>query len=119
MSAQPPRITATGPFKPETPQQRPQPTVIQGQDNDATMRPEASKAQPPTKKKRNHRGGKKKRTRKQSFALTNEDGPESPEASRSRVGEDSQSVARASYYRLQGRNHSNTSLDSEALLDHR
>ncbi|CAG8959059.1 hypothetical protein HYFRA_00012839 [Hymenoscyphus fraxineus] len=118
MSAQPPQPTITGPSRPETPQRRPQPTVLQSQDNDATMRPDANKAQPLTKKKRNHRGGKKKRTRRQSFAL-HEEGPELTDASRSRPGEDLQSVAKASFYRLQGRNHSNTSLDSEALLDHR
>ncbi|KAH6666032.1 hypothetical protein B0J14DRAFT_605158 [Halenospora varia] len=63
------------------------------------------------KKKRNHRGGKKKRTRKQSFAAGDINAP--PQAG------SQASAARTSFYRLQGRNISNTSLESEALLDHR
>lgn len=70
------------------------------------------------KKKRNHRGGKKKRTRRQSFAASIEDGSGMPETPQSHVG-DVQNAAKASFYRLQGRNLSNTSLESESLLDHR
>ncbi|KAK2623945.1 hypothetical protein QTJ16_006579 [Diplocarpon rosae] len=96
--------------------QRPEPTALQTprhapSSSTVTLRPEASTPIP--KKKRNHRGGKKKR-RRQSFAASTEDGSGMPETSH-RV--DSQSAARASFYRVQ--NLSNTSLESEALLDHR
>lgn len=70
------------------------------------------------KKKRNHRGGKKKRARRQSFAASIGDGSGMPETPQSHVG-DVQNAAKASFYRLQGRNLSNTSLESESLLDHR
>ncbi|TVY68853.1 putative metal ion transporter [Lachnellula suecica] len=98
MSAQPPpRLSPLGA------PQRPEPTALQGPQGNA----EASTATVrPAKKKRNHRGGKKKRSRKQSFAASTEDGNSHP-----RPGE--------SFYRLQGRNLSNTSIESEALLDHR
>lgn len=92
-----------------------------GQDGRAT-RPSAFQA---PRKKRNHRGGKKKRSTKQPFAL-----PASEEEDVSAVLETSedrktkQSTARSplqrsTLHRLQGRNSSNTSLESEALLDHR
>lgn len=98
--------------------QRPEPTALQTPKNvlsnsAATLRPDGSAPIP--KKKRNHRGGKKKR-RRQSFAASTEDGSGLPETSH-RIG--SQSAARESFYRVQGRNTSNTSLESEALLDHR
>jgi magnesium transporter len=80
-------------------------------------RPEPTALQPGGKKKRNHRGGKKKRARKQSFAVSTEDGSDMPGTSNA---EDvSRVMARETLYRLQGRNLSNTSLESEALLDHR
>ena len=41
-----------------------------------------------------------------------------PETPQSRT-EHAHSAARSSFYRLQGRNMSNTSLESEFLLDHR
>ncbi|KAI6717442.1 hypothetical protein JHW43_000098 [Diplocarpon mali] len=96
--------------------QRPAPTALQTprhapSSSTATLRPEASTPIP--KKKRNHRGGKKKR-RRQSFAASTEDGSGMLGTSH-RV--DSESAARASFYRVQ--NLSNTSLESEALLDHR
>ena len=69
------------------------------------------------RKKRNHRGGKKKRTRKQSFATpSEEDVAEVLETTEDRKAK--QSTARSPLHRLQ-RNSSNTSLESEALLDHR
>ncbi|KAH8676408.1 hypothetical protein BGZ60DRAFT_402569 [Tricladium varicosporioides] len=75
----------------------------------APERPDTVAIQP--KKKRNHRGGKKKRTRKQSFVAGEMNAPSQSESQASAV--------RTSFYRLQGRNISNTSLESEALLDHR
>jgi magnesium transporter len=67
-------------------------------------------------KKRKHRGGKKRRNRRQSFAATAgtlpTDDADEPRPSLAPP------QASSSFYRLQG-NHSNTSLESEALLDHR
>lgn len=71
------------------------------------------------KKKRNHRGGKKKRARRRSFAaLIDDDGSGMPEILQSQ-NENAQSAARSSFYRIQGHSLSNTSLESESLLDHR
>jgi hypothetical protein len=74
------------------------------------------------KKRRNHRGGKRKKNRRQSFAA----GPANlgtGEGSKSNLDllEPPASTSRPTFYRLgqSGRNMSSTSLDSEALLDHR
>ncbi|KAK4497655.1 hypothetical protein PRZ48_010308 [Zasmidium cellare] len=73
-------------------------------------------------KKKRHRGGRKKKNRRQSFIApseatedtTDRDGRPSLQASRAI------SAQQASFYRLQSNgNRSNTSLESEALLDHR
>ncbi|OBT88798.1 hypothetical protein VE02_03141 [Pseudogymnoascus sp. 03VT05] len=86
-----------------------------GQDGRASTRVSAFQA---PRKKRNHRGGKKKRSTKQSFASPDEeDVSEVLETSEDRKTK--QSTARSPLHRLQGRNSSNTSLESEALLDHR
>ncbi|KFX92179.1 hypothetical protein V490_05529 [Pseudogymnoascus sp. VKM F-3557] len=85
-----------------------------GQEGRATSRPSGFQT---ARKKRNHRGGKKKRTRKQSFATPSEDDvAEVLETTEDRKAK--QSTARSPLQRLQ-RNSSNTSLESEALLDHR
>jgi magnesium transporter len=64
----------------------------------------ASKA----RKRKGHRGGRKKRTRRKSFAaLDDDDHDEDREA----TGE--------GFFNLPRANLSNTSIDSEALLDHR
>ncbi|KAE8449400.1 hypothetical protein EG329_008301 [Mollisiaceae sp. DMI_Dod_QoI] len=122
MSAQPPPRVDTPSSSSQGPPQRPEPTALQGPSgqntSNATLRPESTAHAMP-KKKRNHRGGKKKRTRKQSFAASTEDGSGLPETSQSYGAGSSVNAARASFYRLQGRNLSNTSLESEALLDHR
>lgn len=60
------------------------------------------------KRRKGHRGGKKKRSRRKSFAVLDEDG-------RSDLAEDSGD----GFYQAPNRNLSGTSLDSEALLDHR
>ncbi len=69
-------------------------------------------------KKRKHRGGKKRRTRRQSFAATAEqpeDGNVVADADRLEVP--GSSGTRQSSFRR--RNASMTSIESEALLDHR
>jgi magnesium transporter len=75
----------------------------------------------PVSKKKKHRGGKKKRNRRQSFAPnadigTGDMNDERP--SLANVGGNSHSRGSTSFYRMHG-NLSNTSLESEALLDHR
>ncbi|KAF2477679.1 cora-domain-containing protein [Lindgomyces ingoldianus] len=83
--------------------------------------PEASSSSPA--KKRKHRGGRKRRNRRQSFAATSEameagDLTSEPRAGLVDVTSQPHSRTTSSFYRLQA-NHSNTSLESEALLDHR
>ncbi|KAF8848326.1 cora-domain-containing protein [Acephala macrosclerotiorum] len=118
----PPQVTAPSSASSEGPPQRPQPTALQGAEgpsqSNATLRPESAARAAP-KKKRNHRGGKKKRARKQSFAASTEDGHGMLDTSQSYRAGSTENAARASFYRLQGRNLSNTSIESEALLDHR
>ncbi len=78
----------------------------------------------PSKRRRNHRGGKHKKNRRKSFAIAEDEGG-SVEASRSNrdhLDPLTPAPARPSFYRLGqsgGRTLSSTSLDSEALLDHR
>ncbi|KKY32939.1 putative cora-domain-containing protein [Diaporthe ampelina] len=66
----------------------------------------------PTKKKKTHRGtkGKRKKDRRKSFAVHNDDMTQ---------GEPAATGPRPSSFYAQDRNLSGTSLDSEALLDHR
>ncbi|KAK1808822.1 CorA metal ion transporter [Friedmanniomyces endolithicus] len=72
------------------------------------------------KKKKTHRGGKNRRkTRRQSFA-TSEGGQGMDERpSLLDIPTSRSSANQHSFYRLQSGNRSNTSLESEALLDHR
>lgn len=68
--------------------------------------PSQSQSQRPQKKKRPHRGGKKKRSRRKSFALLHD---------HDELGESSGN----GFYGVSQANLSGTSIDSEALLDHR
>lgn len=69
-------------------------------------------------KKKRHRAGKNRKKRRQSFAAASEAseavGPERPSVIDARTA-----TQQASFYRLNHGNRSNTSLESEALLDHR
>ncbi|KAH7081609.1 hypothetical protein BKA63DRAFT_589289 [Paraphoma chrysanthemicola] len=81
--------------------------------------PGASAMAQPKKKK--HRGGKKRKNRRQSFAATADIGTgdmNDERPSLANIGGNSNSRGNSSFYRLHG-NLSNTSLESEALLDHR
>lgn len=75
-----------------------------------------------TRRRRNHRAGRKKKNRRQSFATA---GEEARQADPARVNRDLLDVsnvttARPPFYRLgQSGGISDTSLDSQALLDHR
>jgi len=75
--------------------------------------PSEAPAQQPRKRK-NHRGGKKKRAaRRKSFAVAQDDMPQS-------VAQDpALEAARDDFYHMHRRNLSNTSVETEALLDHR
>ncbi|RFU77732.1 magnesium transporter [Trichoderma arundinaceum] len=63
---------------------------------------------PPPKKRKGHRAGRKKRSRRKSFAILHED-------SHDELGESSGN----GFYKVAQANLSGTSIDSEALLDHR
>lgn len=110
-----PNVTAPSPTSaPQSDQPvRPEPTALQRGDGSVPIGPPGSTNKKP-KKRNNHRGGKKKRIRRQSFAQLSDDG--SRQEGRDNRGLDS--GMRSSFY-MQGRNASNTSIDSEALLDHR
>jgi magnesium transporter len=77
----------------------------------------------PGKRRKNHRGGKKKKSRRQSFLpSTEEDNGETSRPNRIQQEPQDSASARPPFYRLgqsSGRNVSSTSLDSNALLDHR
>ena len=78
----------------------------------------------PAKKRRNHRGGKHKRTRRKSFAIAEDEhaNAEMTRSNRDLRDPSTPGPARVPMYRLGqsgGRTLSSTSLDSEALLDHR
>lgn len=93
---------------------RPGPSTIQTEATSHDLVRSAGPGRVPGKKKKN-RNRKKKRTRRQSFAVSaDDDGHRLPEASNQE-----RNAARASFYRLKGNQQSNTSLESEALLDHR
>lgn len=75
-------------------------------------------------KRRKHRGGKKKRNRRQSFAAPSDDGSAIASMLGDHTADDSPSRPPANlqpqqFYRLTRGNMSNSSLDSDTLLDHR
>jgi len=76
----------------------------------------ATRSQPPVhppRRRKNHRGGKKKKSRRKSFAAPPEDIAQDILNPGGLVNE------HEGFYSRIGHNLSNTSLDSEALLDHR
>jgi magnesium transporter len=99
-----------------------QPVAPLAEADAATGSATGSGPAPAPAKKRKHRGGKKRRNRRESFIaqvapidsgdMTDDQRP----PLRNTAGQ-SHSRANSSFYRL--RNHSNTSLESETLLDHR
>jgi magnesium transporter len=68
-----------------------------------------SQASSSTRKRKGHRGGKKKRQRRKSFAIMEED-------AQAELGEATHGEG---FYQQPRGNLSGTSIDSEALLDHR
>ncbi|KAK1781918.1 hypothetical protein QBC45DRAFT_29898 [Copromyces sp. CBS 386.78] len=77
----------------------------------------ASAGQPPqnqpSRRRKNHRAGKKKKNRRKSFGVTSEDMVQES------MNDEVLAEARNGFYSHPGNNFSNTSIDSEALLDHR
>lgn len=76
------------------------------------------------RKRRNHRAGKKKKPRRQSFAVPGDEGGNGAamRSSQDLLEQSRSTGTRPPFYRLgqsSGRNLSETSLDSEMLLDHR
>ncbi|KAK3355044.1 hypothetical protein B0H65DRAFT_33508 [Neurospora tetraspora] len=67
----------------------------------------------PSRRRKNHRAGKKKKNRRKSFGVTSED------MAQESMNDEVLAEARNGFYSRPGNNFSNTSIDSEALLDHR
>ncbi|MCJ1355630.1 MAG: CorA metal ion transporter [Icmadophila ericetorum] len=99
--------------------------ALQNTQSTSNAVPTSSKIDPTTgKKRRNHRGGKKKRNRRQSFAAPGQEaeGIEAMRQSQNMMESATSASTRPPMYRLGqsgGLNLSDTSLDSQALLDHR
>lgn len=75
-----------------------------------------------TRRRKNHRAGRKKKNRRQSFATAGEEArqADSARANRDLLDASNATTARPPFYRLgQSGGISDTSLDSQALLDHR
>lgn len=71
-----------------------------------------------TSKKKKNRGGKKRRSRRKSFAVPNATDDEARPSSAKKTSQSPDARGPPDFY-MHGRNLSNTSLESEALLDHR
>ena len=119
----PPSGQASGADRGSTAPQRPAAPLKSTQSTSNAV-PTVTEESAALKKRRNHRGGKKKKNRRQSFAPP-PDNPGLEEASRSNhdlLETTISATVRPSFYRLGqsgGGNLSETSLDSQALLDHR
>jgi magnesium transporter len=107
--------------KPKDPR-KPYPSVIGGEASSSRADGAGNSSIPGGSKKKRHRAGKKRRNRRQSFAAPSEstaaerddDQPQRPTLTTGRP-----SGTQTSFYRLKSAARSNTSLESEALLDHR
>ncbi|KAI9654016.1 MAG: CorA metal ion transporter [Alyxoria varia] len=82
---------------------------------------EGSSTQGGQNKKKKHRAGKKRRNRRQSFATPSDHGdvPSTGAERPSLLDVPEGTVAESQFSRIDGRRDSNTSIGSEALLDHR
>lgn len=67
----------------------------------------------PARRRKNHRAGKKKKSRRKSFAAPSE------EVVQGSLTTGALDETRQDFYARPNRNNSNTSIDSEVLLDHR
>ena len=100
---------------------RPTEALLSAQSTASAPFPADGQQPQTSKRRRNHRAGKKKRNRRQSF-MGDPDQDRDNGRLNPNTAESSTSAARPPFYRLgqsgQG-NFSETSLDSEELLDHR
>ncbi|KAK3695011.1 hypothetical protein B0T22DRAFT_89825 [Podospora appendiculata] len=89
--------------------------VRQGVPGSSSASPMQQPAQhPPARRRKNHRAGKKRKSgRKKSFASPQDD------LAQDGMHHEELEAVRESFYSRPGENFSNTSLDSETLLDHR
>lgn len=90
------------------------------QFEERSSQPDASKRD--GAKKKRHRGGKKRRARRQSFAAPSETGTDVPDLEVRRptpLVSPGNTGARSSFFNIAQGMRSNTSLESEALMDHR
>lgn len=104
--------------------ERPTDARLNTQSTSNAIAPEQGDQATTGKKRRNHRAGKKKKSRRQSFAVQGDEGGNTAAMRSSQdLREQSRSAgSRPPFYRLGqsgGKNLSETSLDSEMLLDHR
>jgi magnesium transporter len=93
------------------------PNLVQSTTDVITTEPSV-----PGKKRRNHRAGRKKKNRRRSFAVAEEDGEDGNAIRPSLDPRPRPATTRPSFFRMGqsgGRALSESSLDSEALLDHR
>ena len=93
----------------------------QGTSSSGAYVPQNTEGTGTTTKKKRHRAGKKRRNRRQSFiAHSDTTATEAEPDQRPGLLDTSRpSAAETSFYRLKSAARSNTSLESEALLDHR
>jgi magnesium transporter len=100
----------------------PSPHNVGGESSNAASQAGNSEGDQGQHKKKKKRSGKKKRTRRSSFAVPSDMDQEERTASRpllENLPEMTSQEARDSFYRVGRAAGSNTSLESEALLDHR
>lgn len=99
-------------------------SVAQGNEQNASTvaSSSANLADVPKPKKKKHRAGRKRKNRRQSFIAPSEATEDTTDRDGRPSLQDTRAISaqQASFYRLQSNgNRSNTSLESEALLDHR
>ena len=104
--------------------QRPTDALLNTQSTSNAIAPTYGDQATPGRKRRNHRAGKKKKNRRQSFAVTGDEGDDGAamRSSQDLLEQSRSTGTRPPFYSLgqsSGRNLSETSLDSEMLLDHR
>ena len=92
---------------------RQQPLGIPRSTSTNPPNPPSTSSGPSSRRRKNHRGGKKKKTRRKSFAIPADEGAQDS------VNSEGPDDTEQGFYSRPGRNLSTTSLESEALLDHR
>lgn len=119
-----PVSNANGQIKPSVTSTAPQRPTEQLSNTQSTSNavPTIQGEQAATRRRKNHRAGRKKKNRRQSFATAGEEArqADSTRANRDLLDAPNPTTTRPPFYRLgQSGGISDTSLDSQALLDHR